>query len=141
MSALVQSSCPNKSFELVRNVRPGRKSSDTSWLTHQSRFAAALRRTVSRSSANRFGTGALVDISRQTIVRCECNLVCALNSSLHSWYAQQEADIMTVRHRMADALETYGDEFGFAVHVIKSDATNSNVIMNSKIQATVGESY
>ena len=141
MSALVQSSCPNKSFELVRNVRPGRKSSDTSWLTHQSRFAAALRRTVSRSSANRFGTGALVDISRQTIVRCECNLVCALNSSLHSWYAQQEADIMTVRHRMADALETYGDEFGFAVHVIKSDATNSNIIMNSKIQATVVESY
>ena len=48
---------------------------------------------------------------------------------------------MTVRHRMADALETYGDEFGFAVHVIKSDATNSNIIMNSKIQATVVESY
>ena len=133
---------PKSTFECmpVRRSYDGRKAKGTEWLTPSSRFAAALRRVVSYSSANRFGAGALTDISRQTVVRSECDLICAVNSSIQSWYAQQEADIIAARHRCHEAGNSW-DDTGFAVHVIKSDATNSNIIMNSKLQSTVVESW
>ena len=105
---------PNAGWELVRK----RSTTDIvnySHLTTRARMAASVRVNISSVAAKHFGSATLNDISGNTVCRCERQAGAALISCARSFNA--------------DARRAQ-----YSCHAFSSDATNSSVWQNAKLQ-------
>ena len=80
-------------------------------LSQSSVFAVAIRRNFSNIAAADLGAVLLMDVSRQTVVRCEVAAGAALLGSAHAfWQAEQDAEQGDGREVLEDAEENLDDD-------------------------------
>ena len=100
--------------------------------TKRGGLAAALRRNMGNCSAEAFGAMALVDISKQTIIRNEVELGACFTGAFVQFHSHMEG--------LAQRGPGDGCDFSFIAHAFRSDATTSQVHLGAKLLNTWLES-
>ena len=87
----------------------------------------AVMRAVSCLAAWRTGLAHQTDVSRQTITRWENKTTAALAAATKHWYSKREEQLLNTACKCKSKTQ-------FAVHCIRADATNAQVLHNESVQ-------
>jgi hypothetical protein len=131
--ALVSPACSTKSssstsWDIVRcSEKPvcGRKSRH---LTDRASLVISIRRNLSNVAASSFGLVVLDDVSRQVVTRCEIHSGACQIASFRFFHRFTESAMLSVRPERAT------NHVFISCHDFSSDATNSGIWRNSKLQ-------